>query len=35
MKNFKITKSDIVLLAGFIFCCVMVGYMAWSLAEGV
>jgi len=31
MKNFKITKTDIVLLVGFVYCCISVGYMAWML----
>lgn len=31
MKNFKITRSDIVLVSGFIFCCLTVGYLSWSI----
>lgn len=31
MKNFKITKIDIVLFVEFIFCCVAVLYLSWYI----
>jgi len=35
MKKFKITTTDKVLLAGFIFCCVAVGFMAYVINTSV
>jgi len=31
MKNFKITKTNILLLVCFIYCCVAVSAMAWMM----
>ena len=31
MQKFKINKRDVALIAGYVFCCGLVLYVAWSL----
>lgn len=35
MKNFKIEPLDYALLGGFVFCCLAIAYLSWSLHVGV
>lgn len=31
MKNLKLEQYDIALAVGFVFCCIAIGFMAWSV----